>query len=268
MKPQLKFSKLLRSRIKATALLTLVSFAAMSNAALAGKARGHLYSTAAVNRFCSESQRVIATTDLKATVVLYETVEGFVDSDATPYTGAEDLPLSNPGHIVFGVDNYGNEYVQGQLCKMKSADGLNAAYPGLGAVKTDCSAVNQSNYAAVVNSLTNPNQEPEVITDVEFDTWIAYTGQQWTNDAPAPFAYTSTVDGKLHLVGKELYVNVANPIPFIGPEKKGVDYCQVPAPEYIRELITGEIAAPLCDAPPAYSPNPFLPIPTWDCQNP
>lgn len=256
------------SAASAVFLAGLVGLTMPADSAYAGKARGQLYSTAAVNRFCSEAQRIIATTDLKATVVLFEALVDFVASDATPYRGMEELPLTSTGHIVFGVDGNGDEYVQGILCKMKSADGLNDAYPGLGAIKTDCSAVNQDTYAAVVNSLTNDNQEPEVITEVEFDTWLAFTGQQWTDDAPAPFAYTSTVDGKLHLVGKELYVNVNNPIPFIGPEKKGVDYCQVPAAEYIRELITGTIAAPVCDAPPAYSPNPFDPLPTWNCQNP
>lgn len=268
MKHQINIHKKLRSTAIATTVGALAAFSMISESAFAGKARGHLYSTAAVNRFCSEAQQVIATTDLKATVIIYEDLAGFVASDATPYRTMLDLPLTNPQHIVFGVDGNGDEYVQGVLCKMKSADGLNDAYPGLGAVKTDCNAVNQANYTAVVNSLTNDNQEPEVITDVEFDNWTAFTGQQWTNDAPAPFAYTSTVDGKLHLVGKELWVNVNNPIPFIGPEKKGVDYCQVPAPEYIRELITGAIAAPVCDAPPAHSPNPFDPIPTWNCQNP
>lgn len=260
------------ARVRARALTLVVAglaaFGVTSDAALAGKARGHLYSTAAVNRYCSEAQRIIATTDLKATVIIYEDLAGLIGSDATPWRGREDLPLTNPQHIVYGVDGNGDEYVQGFLCKMKSADGLNDAYPGLGAVKTDCNAVNQAFYQAVRESLTNDKQEPEVITEVDFYNWDSFTGQQWTDDAPAPFAYISTSTNKLTLVGKELYVDVGNPIPFIPPEKKGVDYCQVPAPEYIRELITGEIAAPACDDPPAYSPNPFDPIPTWNCQNP
>ncbi len=257
-----------RTRVCALTFAGLAAFGVMSDTAIAGKARGQLYSTAAVNRFCAEAQKIVATTDLKADVIIYGDLAGFIGSDATPYRGAEDLPLTTPQHIVFSEDAEGEDYVQGVLCKLKSADGLNDAYPGLGAVKTDCNAVNQATYAAVVNSLTNDNQEEQVITDVAFDNWLAFTGQQWTNDAPAPFAYISTVDGKLHFVGKELYVNVNNPIPFIGPEKKGVDYCQVPAPEYVRELIIGAIAAPLCDAPPAYSPNPFDPIPNWNCENP
>jgi len=152
---------------------------------------------------------------------------------------------------------------------------LNQAYPGLGSAKTDCNAVNQGNYAAVVESLTNDNQEPEVITDAQFVNWDVFTGEQWADDAPALFAYLQTnTDGSvtLYLVGKECWVDVDFPLPdfILGAEKKGVDYCQVPAPEYIRDLITGQIEAPECDAPPAYEPPSFPPepIPTWDCQNP
>lgn len=251
-------------------LVSLAAWLMISPVAEAGKARGKLYSTAAVNRFCREAQQIIATTDLKAEVELFENITDFYGSDATPYRGEEELPLKNTGHIVYAMDDDGDEYVQGILCKMKSADGLNDAFPGLGAVKTNCSAVNGAFYAAVVKSLTN--KEHEKITEVKFDTWEAYSGPQWTDDSgpPAPFAYTSTVDDKLHLVGKELYVNVDNELPptIVPNEKKGVDYCQVPSAEYIRKLITGEITAPDCDAPPDFPQFPPTSIPTWDCQNP
>lgn len=53
--------------------------------------------------------------------------------------------------------------------------------------------------------------------------------------------------------------------------KKGVDYCQVIAQEYLREVIVGNIQAPTCDAPPAYNPPIFGPPEApkdWSCANP
>ena len=237
-----------------------------------GNKRGQLYSTAAFRRFCSEAQEIIATTDLVAEVDLFDALlgeEGFFNAKATPYRGKETLPLVIPGHIVRSTDEDNKEYVQGILCKMKSADGLNDAYQGLGAIRTDCNAVNQEFYARVVNSLTNSETEVITANDIEFDRWVAYSGPQWTDDIPAPFAYTSS-DGKLHFVGKELYVNVNffNPFFDIPPELKGVHYCQVPSAEYMRRLITGEITAPTCDAPPAYDPRNPDGLQSWECQNP
>ena len=61
-----------------------------------------------------------------------------------------------------------------------------------------------------------------------------------------------------------------SPVPFITSSKKGVHYCQVIAPEYLREVITGGIAAPECEAPPEYFPpaGPPSPPPLWNCDNP
>jgi len=234
-----------------------------------GRFLDHIYSTAWVNRYCSDAQRTVANTDLKSRVTIYESLEDFVGSDAMPWRGAEDLPLTTPQHIKYGVRADGTHYVQGFMCKMKSADGLIDAYPGLQAFRTTCAAVNEANYLAVRYSLmSDRNAPPVVIDEVEFDYWRTFSGEQWTKEAPVAFAYTSVTDGKLHLVGKELYVPVDIVIDFIGPEKKGVHYCQVASPEYIRDLITGRIAAPFCNAPPRYSFDPFKPIPDWDCRNP
>lgn len=228
-----------------------------------------IYSAPWVNRFCADAQRNLATTDLKASVTIYESIDDFIGSDAMPWRGAEDLPLTNSQLIKYGVRQDGSHYVQGFMCKGKSADGLIDAYPGLTAVRTNCAAVNQGNYLAVLYSLmSDRNAPPIIINEVEFDYWRTFSGEQWTKESPVAFAYTSTTDGKLHFVGKELYVPVDIVIDFIGPEKKGVHYCQGPSPEYIRDLLTGRIAAPVCDAPPRYSFDPFKPIPDWDCRNP
>lgn len=251
----------------------------------AGKARGHLYSTAAVNRFCKETQRIIANTDLEATNVIWDDLgvagipfpppgtpsTGFIGSDALPYDGAEELPLTTQQYVGYGLDAAGKDYPQTMMCKMKSWDALDFYYPGSASAGSDCAAVNADTGAAVIESLTNNNQEPQVVTEIVYDNWLTFTGAQWTDSSPAPTAYFSNADGKLHIVGKQLYVARTNPSPFVGAAKKGVDYCQVVAPEYLREIIVGNIQAPTCDAPPVYNPPIFGPPEApkpWACANP
>ncbi len=269
--------------LSACSVLVVLAASGISEPAFAGNARGKLYSTAAVNRFCKEAQLIIANTPLSANNVVWDELgtpgvpfpppgipaTGFIGSDATPYDGATDLPLTTQQYVGYGADASGKEYPQVMMCKMKSWDALNYYFPGSASAGSNCATINADTGAAVINSLTNDNQEPQVITDIVYDNWSTYAGSQWTNSSPAPVAYISTVDGKLHIVGKQLYVARTNPSPFVGPPKKGVDYCQVIAPEYLREVITGKITAPTCAAPPVYNPfgPPQAPI-LWACANP
>jgi hypothetical protein len=250
--------------------------------AIAGKARGHLYSTAAVNRFCKGAQGIIANTLLEPDNILFDDIgvagspfpppgtpsTGFIGSDATPYDGAEDLPLTTTQFVGYGFDDRGSDYPQTIMCKMKSWDALEFYFPGSAAAGSSCSTINADTYSAVLNSLVR--KEVPVVTEIVFDEWVSYTGQQWTTQAPAVSAYTSSADGKVHVVGKALYVERTNPSPFVGASKKGVHYCQIIAPEYLREVIVGNITAPACDAPPTYLPpaGPPSPTPLWDCENP
>ncbi len=248
----------------------------------AGKARGHLYSTAAVNRFCKGAQKIIANTPLKPDNILFDDLgsagvpfpppgipaTGYIGSDAIPYDGAEELPFTTTQYVGYGFYENGKDYPQTIMCKMKSYDALNFYFPWLAADGANCNDINADTYTRVLNSLTN--SEVPVVTEVEYDEWVSFTGQQWTSQAPVATAYTSTADGNVHLVGKSLYVERTNTSPFVGPEKKGVHYCQVIAPEYLREIIIGNLAAPTCDAPPAYEPpaGPPGPVPQWNCDNP
>jgi len=267
----------------ACALVSAAGIVGPVDNAVAGNARGHLYSTAAVNRFCTEAQRIIANTMLQSNNVLYDDLgmagspippvtesTGFIGSSATPYDGAENLPLTTTEFVGYGYDADGKDYPQTIMCKMKSWDALDYYYPGSASIGSSCSTINQDTLERVVNSLTNDNQELQVVNEVVLDEWVAYTGEQWTSQAPAVAAYTSTADGKVHVVGKSLYVARINPIPFIGPDKKGVHYCQIISPEYLREILVGSIDAPTCDAPPAYTrpTGPPQPPALWNCTNP
>ncbi len=113
-------------------------------------------------------------------------------------------------------------------------------------------------------------EEIPVIDEIIFQEWVTYTGEQWTSQSPTVAAYVNSADSKVYLVGKALYVERTNPIPFIGPEKKGVHYCQVIAPEYLREIIIGKVEPLVCDSPPAYSrlAGPLQAPKMWGCENP
>jgi len=266
------------------ALAGIAGTIAPVDGAYAGNARGQLYSTAAVNRFCKGAQGIIANTILEPDNVLFGDLgmpgipfpppgtpaTGFIGSDAAPWDGNEGAPLTTTQFVGYGIDAAGKDYPQTIMCKMKSWDALDFYYPGSASAGASCSDINADTYARVLNSLTNPNQEPEVVTEVVFDEWVTFTGQQWTSEAPATTAYVSTADGKVHIVGKPLYVARLNPVPFIGPEKKGVHYCQIIAPEYLREIIVGNITPSTCAAPPVYLPpaGPPAPPPIWGCPNP
>ena len=278
----MKLSKMLFAPLSAAIVMT-VGVIGMATPNVA-EASGFLYSNAALNRFCRGAQKIIARTPLRSDNVVYDDLgtpgvpfpppgipaTGFIGSDALPYDGAEELPLTTTQYVGFGTDASGDEYAQTVMCKMKSWDALDFYFPGKASEGSNCSSINQVTTGLVFLSMLFRGEFP-VITDIEFDDWDTFTGQQWTDSSPAPSAYISTTDGKLHLVGKRLYVERTNPSPFVGAPKKGVDYCQVIAPEYLRNILRGDITAPTCDDFPVYSPPvggpPQGPLP-WACANP
>lgn len=173
------------------------------------------------------------------------------------------------GDVYYRKDDRGKNYPQVILCKMKSADALDFYYPGSAALGASCAAINVRTTAQVVARLTKENREPSIGKDLVYYNWLTYSGQQWTDSSPTPVAFL-TSDGKLHIVSKELYVERTNPSSFVGSEKKGINYCQVIAPQYLRKLLLDKIVAPECDAPPLYQQSSTQPEPakTWNCANP
>ena len=241
-------------------ILTVLSTALVmvSGTASAGLARGHLYSTAAVNRICKEAQQVIANTTLASNNVVWDDFgvagspfppvtpsTGFIGSDATPYLGAETLPLTTQQFVTYATYADGSEYPKIVSCKMKRYDALNRIYgPGTAVAGSTCKTIVEGTTLLVIASLTNKetrqvvfDTDDEVVNDPDSN---AFTGATWTNLA---LYIPANVDGAgvLHLRGRKLDVPENFPAPFLGPAKKGVTYCHLPAPEYIRALVTGEV---------------------------
>jgi hypothetical protein len=212
-----------------------------------GKARGHLYSTAAVNSYCQEAQKIIAGTSLESINVLNDSFDALVASDAAPYETPEGavLPLTTQQLVTYGAYPDGQAFPQVISCKMKSAAALQYFYgPDAAVPGATCKTVVEQTLAAVFNSLTNKELRnlaftPEqVLVDADL---VANSGPNWLTPFPADVASLGA-DGLLHLQAKSLPVPRFLP-PFlpVPPEKKGVHYCHLPSAEYLRALVTGEV---------------------------
>ncbi|MCK6370050.1 MAG: hypothetical protein L6Q83_01790 [Gammaproteobacteria bacterium] len=272
------------------------ALALVSASASAGLARGHLYSTAAVNAICGDAQQIVTSTSLDVNNVIQSEWNAFVQSDAAPYSvvgffpplsytpeQAPNLPLTSQQHVIYGLYGTGNrDYPQVVSCKMKNAAYLNATIPGLGAVDQACSAVTQEIVDNVVASLTNPEvasvvvdgDKEDIIDDaVQFDAdQVDTAGFAWTAgfpDHPYPVLYRTEVGGPLHVKASALIVEphpagaifacngIAGSLPpgvplpsFCQPRKWGVRYCHLPAPEYVRAALTGEVEVPVLPTGP------------------
>ena len=254
----------------------------------AGLARGKLYSTAAVNKICGVAQQISAATNLDVNNSIFSEWEGFVQSDAEPYSVTPgfptpfyavpelpDAPLTSTQHVIYGYYGTGNrDFPQVVSCKMKSAEYLVKTGLDSGASDQTCSAVNEYYVNEVVASLTNPEQaqvvmEPDENTVVSDET--TFSGTDWTAgfpDNPYPVLYRETENGPLHVKSRALFVPTyptaifacngfvpglppGVPIPsFCEPRKWGVRYCHLPAPEYIRAALTGEVDVPVIPGGP------------------
>lgn len=285
------------TRLSVVAMASLVLALVGSAANAGGLKRGHLYSTAAVNKICGEAQQTVTSTDLDVNNVILAEWDAFVQSDAAPYSvvgffpplaysppEAPDLPLTSTQHVIYGLYGTGNrDFPQVVSCKMKNADYLNATNPGLGAVDQDCGVVAEGIVNDVVASLTNPEQytvtmdpDADVVVGDEFNfdpEQLDTQGFGWTAgfpDNPYPVLYRETAGGEIHVKASALYVDphpfgviqfVCNslvpglppgaPIPsFCEPRKWGVRYCHLPAPEYVRAALTGEVEVPIIPGGP------------------
>jgi hypothetical protein len=205
----------------------------VSTAGADGLARGHLYSTAAVNKICGTAQQMVTSTDLEVNNVIQSEWDAFVQSDAAPYSVVggfpplaytppeePDLPLTSQQHVIYGLYGTGNrDFPQVVSCKMKIAAYLNATIPGLGAVDQPCSVVNEYIVNEVVASLTNPEQyqvvmdpDEEVVVDDEFTfdpDQTDFTGFSWTlgfPDDPYDVLYREYAGGPIHVKASALVV--------------------------------------------------------------
>lgn len=260
------------NRTVVLAVAAAVTWAALPAAnADNGLHRGDVYSTAAVNRVCKEAQKIVGGTSVDSINIIWDDAAGFIASDAAPYavTG-EDLPLTTHQYVSYGVypDTGNRQFPVVISCKLKAGDDIlkfvdpNAnpppgPPPGPPPFEFNiCNQVIEDTLQRVDDSLTHRELDFVVDTDLALDVGsddAQMSGQAWTIPLPPTLACLGT-DGLLHVRAKSLPVpNTFFPWPFPfpeppgwGPEKTGVNYCHLPAAEYLRELLTGNLQAPAC----------------------
>lgn len=248
-------------------------------------ARGTLYSTAAVNRICSDAQQIVATTDLRATNFVISEWDGFARSDATPYSVVPgfpfpdydppqepELPLSSTQHVFYGIYARSRRvYPKIVSCKMKNADYLATVGLDTEAVDQGCSAVNEYLVDRVVAGLSRRERAraaigwrgrfvaDDVIDLVPDDT--TSSGEDWTAgfpESPYDALYREYDGGPLQVKSRALLVPASPPtifacnadpalqsLSFCEPRKWGVRYCHLPAPEYLRAALIGAVSVPV-----------------------
>ena len=182
--------------------------------------------------FCGEAQGLIATTDLKVTNILYDEFKEYTASK--PEVTETDLKSSQ--FVLYEVDpKTDTPYSKIVSCKFKSADriqtfrGDDAAGP-----QKSCGDINRQTVETVIANLGLTEEAlPKIVFDEDDPAMI---GPQWLSPWPYQVAYWDQ-DATLHVRAKGMLIPYSELIP-MPDEFKGVHYCHMIAPGYVKRLLT------------------------------
>lgn len=187
--------------------------------------------------FCAEAQHLISRTDKSGEFVVHPDFDGFVKSK----TSID--PLTLHVYVWPAPDDPGQPAAIS--CKMKSADHLNAAFgPGTAGPDRLCQDMNRETLRQVRAALPAAAARQVVLDPNENafnEKQPAATGANWL----APFLLaTEDEAGKLTIHSKGFRVDWLDPR-FAGMDARvrGVHYCHLIAPGYLRDLLSGHAAA-------------------------
>jgi hypothetical protein len=188
--------------------------------------------------FCSEAQRVVANSRVPAANTVYADREAFIISKASARpleTRQYATPEAGPGSPPKMVS-----------CKMKTADHIRTEF-GADQAGADesCALLNQRTLDAVLASLTRAEcrrakfggAAARIVVD---DDLVVDNGGDWLK----PFAIARLEpDGSLHLQAKGMNKGWLDPrYASAQTQFRGVRYCHLVAPEYLRRLVLGDTA--------------------------
>jgi hypothetical protein len=191
--------------------------------------------------YCASAQSLIAGVDVVAKNSIHDTYESFVDSKVLAY------PL--------GVQQFNSNLLEGSedsfkviSCKMRTAGSIVDAYAEQGETLTSGEETSCEFLISTMLSELSDNTASESITvdlaSVEIDDEeLTFMGPSWLD--PWPFEPADIDEsGTLHLKSRALYVPWSIFIP--APAAfKGVYYCHLPAPAYLKALLQGKVEAPV-----------------------
>lgn len=217
-----------------------------------------VFSAAARSNYCVRAQQLVAGTDLVSQNVVHDTIESFVESDATPYDTEDgrDLPLTTHQFIT-RVEHPGEGRLMDAVlsCKLKSGEAIQYHYgQSEGALGHFCTDAHADIADRVFDALTGAERQRLVYdrSDIVLvPDQASMGGGDWTSGQPqggdfqTPTIARAMPDGSLALQAKALIVpTVGVDIPpFVGRNKQGTHYCHLIAPEHLRELVTGDVSA-------------------------
>jgi hypothetical protein len=185
-------------------------------------------------RFCAEVQYLIGATALPAENVVYDDLDAFVKSKATP------KPLVTRQFVHYEADD--PEMPKMISCKLKSADHLNFEYgAGSAGHEGTCRSVNGLTLERVRAARGNSGSPYGVFTNVELDPdEVGPSGVVWLK----PYTMVRVDENNiLHIMSKALYVSWHDERFLEMPARfRGTHYCHLIAPSYLRRLLDGEVA--------------------------
>jgi hypothetical protein len=180
------------------------------------------------DQFCARAQKLIASTSLDAINTVHMDYQAYVKSKP------QEDPLSTEQYYYYGDDGVAHIV----SCKMKSAERIIMAHGEQAAgAPQDCRRLNQQSFNEVYAELQAHRKMLRFTrSDVVFEEdESAYMGPSWLDPWPYPVA-TVEEDGKLHIRAKAMNIPYAWYIPM--PDRfKGVHYCHLVAPAYLRQLL-------------------------------
>jgi len=222
--------------VLAVALPGCAAASRAAGAAATGPARDGDWSTT-TDHFCSDAQRVIANSRVAAVNTVYTDRNAFVSSKASA------RPLETRQYAA--PEAPGGTRPKMVSCKMKTADHIRTEH-GADQAGADesCASLNQRTLDAVLASLTRGERRRQkfggaggrIVVDADE---VVDNGGDWLR----PFAIARLeTDGTLHLQAKGMNKGWLDPR-YASAETKhrGVRYCHLVAPEYLRRLVLGEI---------------------------
>ncbi len=223
-----------------TAMFASAAVACLSSCAASGPAAppvGTALLTASPAEFCAEAQRIVSRTDKVGEFVVHPDLDGFIKSK----TSIDPLTL----HVYAWPAPDDATRAVAISCKMKSADHLNAAF-GLDTAGPDglCQDMNRETLRQVRAALPAAADRQVVLDPKENvfnESQPAATGPDWL----ASFLLTAQDDaGTLTIRSKGFRVDWLDPrFVRFDARVRGVHYCHLIAPVYLRDLLAGRAAA-------------------------
>lgn len=249
------------------AALALLAAGSLPGTALAQTSPA-LYSQEAVQNQCAAAQRTIATTNRSPIVTVGHTyLSAFVYSSSAPYMGpnlisyngkgfttgtiatGDQLPLTVQQYTSYNtVPSTGWRYPEVVSCKMKDAEAINYHFgAGTAGAQQTCRTINEQIVGSVFTGLTAFQRRTLRYNESAFvfeNDELVSSGPEFVNPlfAGIPTVIWLGTDGLLHVRSRAVNVERTNPSDAAGPDKKGSYYCHLPTPEYVLNVVRGQVA--------------------------